>query len=104
MQKSLVIGQFSISILLVICTVTVSQQLQFMKGQSLGFEKEQKLILRANSNHEFLRSNIELVKNEFSAHPSITGATVSSGVPGRQAGGYYMRIEGVPDPEPLNGI
>jgi len=90
-QKILVIGQFAISIFLVICALTVFKQLQFMKGRALGFDLEQKLVLRVKSNMPHLRGDYEAIKNDFLQNPSIKGATVSSSVPGdRTNGGYYM--------------
>ncbi|MFC2167339.1 ABC transporter permease, partial [Acidobacteriota bacterium] len=95
MQKILVIGQFAISIFLVICTLTVFQQLNFMKGRALGFNLEQKLILRVKSNLNHLRRNYESIKNDFLQNPQITGTTVSSSVPGDITNsGYYMSTKG----------
>jgi putative ABC transport system permease protein len=91
MQKFLVIGQFAISIFLVICSLTVFKQLNFMRGQALGFDLEQKLILRVKSNLGYFRRNYETVKKDFLTYPSIIGATVSSSVPGDKSdSGYYM--------------
>jgi putative ABC transport system permease protein len=93
-QKFLVIGQFAISIFLVICTFTVFKQLNFMKGRALGFSLEQKLILRVQSNLQHLRRDFEAIKKDFLQNPSITGATVSSSVPGdRTNSGYYLTSE-----------
>lgn len=90
-QKFLVIGQFAISIFLVICTLTVFKQLNFMKGRALGFDLEQKLILRVKSNLSHLRRDYEAIKSDFLQNPSITGVTVSSSVPGDKAdSGYYL--------------
>ncbi|MCJ7679341.1 MAG: ABC transporter permease, partial [Candidatus Aminicenantes bacterium] len=90
-QKFLVVGQFAISIFLVICTLVVFKQLRYMRGQALGFDIEQKLILRVKSNMDHLRRDYENIKNDFLAHPSIIGATVSSRIPGdREQSGYYM--------------
>ncbi len=90
-QKILVIGQFAISIFLVICTLTVFKQLNFMKGRALGFDLEQKLVLRVKSNLPHLRRDYEAIKSDFLQNPSIFGATVSSSVPGdRTNSGYYM--------------
>ena len=90
-QKFLVVGQFAISIFLVICTLTVFKQLNFMKGRALGFNLEQKLVLRVQSNLGHLRRDYEAIKKEFLRNPSITGAAVSSSVPGdRTDSGYYM--------------
>ena len=82
MRKILVVGQFAISITLIIGTILFEQQLNYMKNTDLGFDKEQKLVI------EFDRSIItpstyESVKTEMLKHPSITGATFSSSVPGR---------------------
>lgn len=90
-QKVLVVSQFAISIFLVICTMTVFKQLRFMRGQALGFDINQKLILRVKSNLSHLRNDYEAIKQDFLKNPYVTGATVSSSVPGdRDESGYYM--------------
>ena len=81
MRKILVVGQFAISITLIVATLIVYRQLHFMKNQPLGFEKEQKLVLTL-SGWDIIEDNFDQVKNEFLQHPSITGATATSGVPG----------------------
>jgi putative ABC transport system permease protein len=91
LQRSLVIGQFAISIFLVICTLMVFKQLDFMRGRALGFDLEQKLLLRVKSNRFHFWQDYENIKLDFMQHPSIVGATVSSRVPGdRESGGYYL--------------
>jgi putative ABC transport system permease protein len=90
-QKILVVGQFAISIFLVICTLTVFKQLDFMRGQALGFKTDQKLLLRVKSNLNHLRRDYEQIKKSFTLHPSVLGSTVSSSVPGDGArSGYYL--------------
>jgi putative ABC transport system permease protein len=90
-QKILVVGQFAISIFLVICALTVFKQLQFMKGRALGFDLEQKLVLRVKSNMPHLRRDYEAIKNDFLQNPSVLGTTVSSSVPGdKMDSGYYL--------------
>ncbi|UCE41427.1 MAG: ABC transporter permease [Candidatus Aminicenantes bacterium] len=99
-QKILVVGQFAISIFLVICALTVFKQLQFMKGRALGFDLEQKLVLRVKSNMPHLRRDYEAIKNDFLQNSSIFGATVSSNVPGDDIdSGYYL----TPRPEDFKG-
>ena len=90
-QRFLVVGQFAISIFLIIATLTVFRQLRFMKGQALGFDINQKLILRVQSNLDHFRNDFEAIKQDFLGHPSVRGVTVSSIVPGDQSGsGYYL--------------
>ncbi|MDH4272981.1 MAG: FtsX-like permease family protein, partial [Candidatus Aminicenantes bacterium] len=63
----------------------------FMRGQALGFDTEQKLVLRVKSNLSHLRRDYEAIKLDFLKHPDVVGATVSSSVPGDiDDGGYYM--------------
>ncbi len=98
-QKTLVIGQFTISLLMVISTVTIYRQLDYMKSSALGFDREQKMIVPVKSNLRFLWSEYEMIKGEFLTNENITGATVSSGVPGKLSGGYYLTLQDIPEAE-----
>lgn len=101
LQQFLVIGQFAISIFLVICTITVFRQLDFMKGRALGFDRSQKLILPIKSNLIGFRRHYEAIKNDFKSHVSVTGAAVSSIVPGeKNNSGYFLWPKGRPDAKP----
>jgi putative ABC transport system permease protein len=82
MRKVLVVGQFGISIALIIATIIVYRQLNYMRNQPLGFDKEQKLVL-VLSGWDVIEDNYDIVKEEFLRHSSVTSATASSGVPGR---------------------
>ncbi|HSQ35283.1 MAG TPA: FtsX-like permease family protein [Candidatus Binatia bacterium] len=91
-QRLLVVGQFVICIFLVVCTLVVFRQLNFLKGKALGFSREQKLILEVKSKQAYFRNNFEAIKNDFLKDPGITAATVSSSVPGEAIlGGYYLQ-------------
>lgn len=82
LRKIMVIGQFTVSIILVISTITSYKQLRFMKNEKLGFSKEQKLIIPVQRGAD-ISENYETVKSEFLKHSRITGAAVSGGIPGR---------------------
>ncbi len=91
LQKFLVVGQFAISVFLMICTLTVSRQLSFMRGRALGFDLEQKIAIRVKSNLGHLRQDFESIKMAFLRDPSITGVSVSSSIPGDiDESGYYL--------------
>jgi len=95
LQKTLVVGQFTISIFLVICTLFIFKQLNYMKSGALGFDKEKKLILRVKSNLPHLRRDYEAIKADFQKNPHILGAAVSSIVPGDESlSGYSLWREG----------
>jgi putative ABC transport system permease protein len=82
LRKLLVISQFAISIALIAGTLIVYRQINFMKTQYLGFDSEQKLIIPVRGTLS-IEENYEAVKESFMQHASITGATVSSDVPGQ---------------------
>jgi putative ABC transport system permease protein len=96
LRKALVIIQFAISVVLIFGTLVISRQFNFMKNQYLGFEKEQKLILPLRGGIS-VKENYESVKDLFSNHPSITGATVSSSVPGRGVSNFAISLVGEED-------
>ena len=82
LRKVLVVGQFALSITMIIGVILFNRQLHFMKNESLGFDIEQKLIINMH-NTGVRRHNYLSVKSEFTSHPSVLGATFSTGVPGR---------------------
>ena len=82
LRKILVISQFALSITMIIGAMLFINQLHFMKNESLGFDIEQKLIINMQ-NTGVRRHNYLSVKSEFTNHPSVLGATFSTGVPGR---------------------
>ena len=47
LRKVLVVFQFIVGVFLIIATLTVYQQLSFMRGQDLGFDMKQTLVVRA---------------------------------------------------------
>jgi putative ABC transport system permease protein len=93
LRSVLVAVQFSISIFLVIGTLVVYKQLNFMQNKHLGFDKEQKLVLPLRGALS-INNNYETIKNEFLTQSSVTGVTFSSNVPGRGASNFNIRLLG----------
>ena len=76
----MVIGQFTISIVLIIWTIVIYCQLDFVQNKKLGFNKEQKLIIPIRSGT--FSKNYEMVKDQFSQNSGVIGISVSSETPG----------------------
>ncbi|MEE9464653.1 MAG: ABC transporter permease [Candidatus Neomarinimicrobiota bacterium] len=87
-QRMLVVGQFIISAFLIIGTLTIYEQLDFMKGRDLGFTKEQKLVIPFRGGAT-LRDNYEQVKASFADLAAVTGLTASSNTPGQKRMGRW---------------
>jgi putative ABC transport system permease protein len=81
-RKVLVVGQFTVAILFIAGILIVQQQLAFMRNTSLGFDREQKLVLEFPTD-EVTRDGYQGIKEAFSSIPAVQGATFSSSVPGR---------------------
>ena len=77
-RKVLVVAQFSISIILIICTAIVFQQLSFMQNKSLGFAKEHIIIL---DNNIALNTNYQAFRTELLSNAAVENAARSSRIP-----------------------
>ena len=77
-RRTLVVTQFALSILLIIGTLIVYKQINYMLSKELGYEKESMIyfIKRAN-----VRTQYDVFKSELLREPNITGITTSSDVP-----------------------
>ena len=78
LRKVLVVTQFSISIILIITTAIVYQQLHYMQKKSLGFDKEQLVIVPYNRS---LGEKYESFRNDLLSNSSIKNATRTSRIP-----------------------
>jgi len=96
MRAVLVVVQFAISVFLIIGTFIMFKQFNFMKNQHLGFEKEQKLILPLRGGIS-IEENYDSIKNIFSKHFSVAGATASSNIPGRGVSNFSIELVGEED-------
>ena len=79
-RRGLVIAQFAISMIMIVATVVVFQQMEYVRSTPLGFDKDQLLMIDINSGR--VREGFEAMKNEFANHPDVTHVSVTSRVPG----------------------
>lgn len=88
-RKVLVVLQFSISIILIIGTVIIFQQLRFVQNASLGFNKDQV----ATMSYSFTKDeDYQAFRNELLQMPSIKDVARSSRIPtGRLLDGMGAR-------------
>lgn len=76
-RKVLVVLQFSISIILIVATIIVFQQLNYIQHKSLGFDKEH-IITMSNP---FSNSQFETFRNEVKKNPDVKELGRSSRIP-----------------------
>jgi putative ABC transport system permease protein len=87
LRKGMVVFQFAASIFLLIGSLTVFRQLQYMQNQKLGVKIDQTLVIKAPlvKVDSFLR-NMGAFKQESLAQPAIKSVTVSTSIPGEPVG------------------
>jgi putative ABC transport system permease protein len=90
-RNSLVVFQFSVSIILIICTAVVFDQLNFVAQKDLGFDKENLVVL----NHVEALKNRESLKQDAMNIPGALDASVCSSTPPEVFGGDSFSAEGM---------
>lgn len=79
-RKILVLIQFSISIILIIGTLIITAQLNFIKKKDLGFDKDNLVTITVRDAHAL--KNMPTFKNELLKSPDISQVGMSNAVPG----------------------
>lgn len=73
-RKVLVVTQFVFSVLLIIGTIVITKQLQYIKEKDLGYDKEQVFSVGLT---QALHDHFTAVRNELMKQPSILGVAAS---------------------------
>jgi putative ABC transport system permease protein len=76
----LVVFQFTVSILLIIGTLTIFNQLKFMNNRDLGFDKDNVVLIPVKDDR--IRSQIEQIKESLLQYPGVERITAVSNIPG----------------------
>lgn len=79
-RNYLVIGQFAISILIMICTCAAFRQLMFMRDRDLGFDKENTLVIKRSDG---LKQKLDGFKNDIEQLPGVLAVGNSTHIPGK---------------------
>ena len=88
-RKTLVVFQFVISIILIIGTVVVYHQSDYIKNKNLGFDKEHVIVMP----YPGMRVT-ERYKSQLSGYANVLNTSKSSSVPGRRVAGSFFRAHG----------
>ena len=78
LRSGLVVFQFATSIILIVCTLVVFSQLNFIQNKKLGFNKENVLIVQ---DAYILGSNLDAFKNEILKNSNVLSGTISGYLP-----------------------
>jgi putative ABC transport system permease protein len=84
LRQGLVVFQFAVSVLLIVGTLVVFRQLDYMRAQRLGFDKEHVVVVDANGlPGDALAPRFETLKAAFGELPAVEAVSAAGTVPGR---------------------
>ena len=97
LRNGLIVFQFCMSLILISASVIVFHQLQFLKDKSLGFDKEEVIVIPVKQDEGFDR--FEALKNEMLRIEGVKSVSASSNIPGRQFNQHPVAAGKYPDDE-----
>jgi putative ABC transport system permease protein len=89
-RNVLVVFQFTVSTVLIICTIIVYKQLKYSQSKDLGFAKENVVVI---ANADRLGSGQESLREELLSLPHVSNASISSSVPTKNSFGDFYTPE-----------
>ena len=92
LRKTLVILQFVIAVIMLICTSVVYDQLVFLNNKDLGFDYTQ--VLTIPMPDENIRTKSDVLINEIKNRADVIEASSSSSTPGKDLFYAIMKVDG----------
>ena len=74
-RKGLVVFQFAISVILLVCTITMSNQMDFIKNKDLGYDKSYVFSVPLTEN---LIKHLDALKTELKSDPHVINVAAST--------------------------
>lgn len=91
-RNALVVFQFFISVVLIICTTVIIRQFNYLKDIDLGFDKQQVIVVPLRGTDD--RGDRSAYRNAFRHIPDVESVSVASNYPGTQPGKWGCSPEG----------
>ncbi len=77
LRQSLVVGQFVASIAMIICTMVISDQMDYVKEKDLGFNEDKVIIVPTNKTYRDGTALAKLYRTELMKNPSVKDVSVA---------------------------
>lgn len=88
-RSGLVVFQFVVSAGLILATLVVNQQMQYIQNKDIGYDRDQLLVLREAY---FLGNQKDAFKNELLKNPKVVSITNSSSIPAGSTDNYMSQV------------
>ncbi|MEK6481243.1 ABC transporter permease [Catalinimonas sp. 4WD22] len=93
LRKTLVTGQFAITMVLIALTLAATVQIRFMQQQSLGFSPEQIVVIKGAKSYDYgFGDNFAAFENKVTSLASVRSVSGSIVVPGHEIYNYNDHI------------
>jgi putative ABC transport system permease protein len=99
LRKGLVVLQFSLTVILLIGSLIIFQQVRYVSNKDLGFQREHLLTFPMRGDME---ERYETVKEAFREHPGVLSASATYGIPGDIVAGDDIIVPGREGSQPAN--
>ena len=93
-KKGLVTAQFALSMFLVVATLAVQHQMEYLTHRNLGFDREQLVAIPISGTQ--MESDPLAFIQELRTSPSVLSVTASDNIPGKGFNGYGIIADGIP--------
>ncbi|WP_319479932.1 ABC transporter permease [uncultured Draconibacterium sp.] len=98
-RQVMVVTQFTTSVMLIVCTILVFKQIQFLRSQETGVDLNKMMVIKAPGGTEAETSGLNKFRQLLSADASITNISAGSDIPGQYMDmGYMIDRTGVNPP------
>ncbi len=91
-RQVLVVVQFSISVFLIIGTIIITKQMNYVKNKQLGYNQEQTVVVPIDNKDIY--KNINAFKTSLHNESKVQSVSLMSGEPGGFFDGYTFDVEG----------
>lgn len=99
LRNGLVVFQFAMSVLLIIGSLVIFQQLKYIKNQRLGFDKAHVVVIH---NADTLGGQLDAYMERLKRQSEVLGVTAVRSVPGQGSPNWGIGVEGIERERPLN--
>jgi putative ABC transport system permease protein len=82
-RKMLVVAQFTMAVILIIGTLVIFRQLDFMKNSELGFEKENVVLINFRPKDPNFKGKYSVMRNQFKQSSQVLSVSGAYTIPGR---------------------
>lgn len=93
LRRSLIVFQFTISVFLILATLIIKNQLNYLQHKKLGYDREHIVVMPIDSK---VQEKLSTIKSVFKSNPDVKNVTTMAHTMTNIAGGYNMRSDAMP--------